>query len=467
MSARLERAVAQAGDTAVVLVEQGSVARTGGLVRDHLPGDAVVVADANTWPAAGEAVTASLRAAGVSLAGDGAPMIVPGEPVVHADADTVALVRARLTELADAGAPAGAGAGATGGAPLAVIAVGSGCLNDVVKRACGELEWPYAVVGSAASMDGYTGFGASIAVDGVKTTLPCPAPRVAVLDSQVAVGAPRLMVASGFGDLLGKVPAGADWILADAVGVEAIDADVWDLVQGPLRASLAKPAALAAGDLAAFDGLLEGLAMSGLAMQVFGGTRPASGAEHYFSHVWEMEGLGADRVPPLSHGEKVGVGSVAVAAFYDVVLSRDLRTLDLDAAVAAYPSWADVEARVHAAFAGFPVPIVAAAAKQTKDKYVDESGLRTHLGALQERWDVLTARLRDQLLPAPELQAMLRTVGGPAAPEDIGLTRERLRATYPQARMFRSRWTVLDLAFEAGWFDEIVEELFAPGGFWH
>ena len=75
-------------------------------------------------------------------------------------------------------------------------------------------------------------------------------------------------------------------------------------------------------------------------------------------------------------------------------------------------------------------------------------------------------RLREQLLPAAELQRMLREVGGPSTPEDLGLTRERFRATYPQARMFRSRWTVLDLAFEAGWFDEIADELFAPGGFW-
>ena len=51
--------------------------------------------------------------------------------------------------------------------------------------------------------------------------MACPAPRVAVLDPEVAVGAPPIMVASGFGDLLGKVPAGADWILADAVGAEA------------------------------------------------------------------------------------------------------------------------------------------------------------------------------------------------------------------------------------------------------
>lgn len=444
---RIERAVAGAKDTAAVLVAAGAVARTGELVAEHLPGPAVLVADENTWAAAGDQVRTSLREAGVESR---EPVVLDDRPVVHADQATLARVREAL-----------AGADAT------PVAVGSGVLNDLVKRAAGELERPYAVVGTAASMDGYTGFGASIAVDGVKTTLPCPAPRVAVLDPALAVGAPPIMVASGFGDLVGKIPAGADWMLADAVGVEPIDGHVWELVQGPLRGALSRPAALAAGDVTATTELLEGLAMSGLAMQVYDGTRPASGAEHYFSHCWEMEGLGADRVPPLSHGEKVGIGSIAVAAFYERVLARDVRELDVDAAVARYPSADDLETSVRAAFASYPASLRDAAVKQSLDKHADQATLRAHLADLQEAWGDLLPRLRAQLATPQEIAAWLEEAGGPATPEAIGLTRGRLRATYPQARMFRSRWTVLDLAFEAGWFDEIVAELFAPGGYWH
>ena len=61
------------------------------------------------------------------------------------------------------------------------------------------------------------------------------------------------MTASGYGDLLGKIPAGADWLIADALGIETIDPGVWDLVQGPLRASLARPDALASGDVSALS----------------------------------------------------------------------------------------------------------------------------------------------------------------------------------------------------------------------
>ena len=91
-----------------------------------------------------------------------------------------------------------------------------------------------------------------------------------VADLDVLTAAPAIMTASGYGDLLGKVPAGADWIVADALGVDPIDPHVWDLVQGPLRAATARPAELAAGDRDAMLALVEGLMMSGLAMQVSG-----------------------------------------------------------------------------------------------------------------------------------------------------------------------------------------------------
>ena len=460
MSELIDRAVAGAQATKVVLVEDGAVARTGELVARHLPGRAVLVADENTWAAAGQAVTDSLQAAGVALAES---IVLRDEPVVRADTEALGRVQDALADLSRSAGKAGDGEGAA----LVPVCVGSGVLNDLVKRASGQLGLPYAVVGTAGSMDGYTGFGASIAVDGVKTTLPCPAPAVVVLDPLIAVSAPPIMVASGFGDLIAKVPAGADWILADAVGVEPIDPEVWELVQGPLRESLARPAALAAGDTGAYRGLLEGLAMSGLAMQVYDGTRPASGAEHYFSHCWEMEGLGTDRVPPLSHGEKVALGSQAVCAFYDVVLRRDLAALDVDAAVAAYPSWEELEAQVRAAFASYPEAIIENSVRQTREKYLDEAGLREHLTTLTRQWGMLLPRLREQLMTAAEIREILAPVGAPVDPEDIGLTRARLKETYAQARMFRARWTILDLAFEAGWLEEIVEELFAPGGHWH
>ena len=272
------------------------------------------------------------------------------------------------------------------------------------------------------------------------------------------------MTSAGYADLLAKIPAGADWIVADALEVEPIDRAVWSLVQDPLREATGRPAELHAGDAGAMGALIEGLVMSGLAMQSASSSRPASGAEHQFSHLWEMEGLGQDDDPPLSHGFKVGLGSISSSALYERVLDRDLSSLDLDAAVAAWPEWDETERRVRAAHT--TPGLDEAAVEETRAKYVGHDELRERLGLLRERWPELRERLAEQLLPAAEVRDRLRAAGAPTSPAEIGLDAAALRDTYRRARMIRRRFTVLDLAGQAGILDACVDELFAPDGFW-
>src|SRR5918992_1121300 len=344
------------------------------------------------------------------------------------------------------------------------VAVGSGSLNDIVKRAASEAGRPYLVVATAASMDGYTAFGAAITRDGYKQTMTCPAPRAVVADLEVLAGAPPDMTASGYGDLLGKVTAGADWLVADALGVEPVDPRASAPAQGPLREAIGRPGELAGGDPDALERLVEGLILSGLAMQAHASSRPASGAEHQFSHLWEMEGLGHDRRPPLSHGFKVGLGTVAIAALYERLLEWDLATLDVEALRRAWPGPEEAEAAVRAAHT--TPGLDEAAVAETMAKHADPDTLGRRLALLADRWPELRDRLRDQLVPAGRVRELLAAAGCPTRPSELGLTAAAFRATYHRARMIRRRYTVLDLAAETGTFDELVDELFAPGGFW-
>ena len=446
MSELIARALPGATDTKAVVLGEGVITQVGRLFKELFgAAQAVVVADDRTFELAGRRVCEVLAEAGVELA---TPHIFPGEPELYARYENCEALRDALARV-----------------DAVAVAVGAGTLNDIVKRASGELNRPYAVVGTAASMDGYTAFGASIAFDGFKQTLSCPAPYGCVADVTVMAAAPQVMTASGYGDLLGKVPAGADWIIADALGAEAIDDGVWELVQGPLRGALARPAELAAGDVAATTGLAEGLLMSGLAMQAHQSSRPASGAEHQFSHLWEMEGHGVEVTPRrLSHGFKVGIGSVAIAALYERLLERDLTQLDVDRAVAAWPTREAMEAEVRRLH---PDPkLVEETVVQALAKWLTPDELRSRLTLLTRIWPDLAGKLRNQLLPAAELQRMLRAVGAPAHPSDIGLGWQRFRDTYVRAQMIRKRYTVLDLALEANLLTELVAELFARTGFW-
>lgn len=446
MNAAIEKGLSHADQTKVVEVGRGVLARVGEIVRDSMDvGEAsvLVVADERTWAAAGEAVDASLRAAGLRVED---ALIFPGTPALYAAYEHCETICERLRETGSLG-----------------VAVGAGTLNDLVKLASGELEQPYTVVGTAASMDGYTGFGAPMTRDGVKVTMPCPAPQVVIFDLDVAAAAPPNMVGSGYGDLSAKIPGGADWLLSDAVGWEPLHPLAWELVQGGVAEALARPADLAAGDPDAYAGLVNGLILSGLSMQVYGGTRPASGAEHYFSHLWELDHLGQDWEPPLSHGFKVAIGTLAMSAFYERFFLRDVTAEAVEKAIVGWPAWETIEADIRSRLSG---TLADHCAKETRAKYIEAPALRERLTQVLDSWGTLKPQLEKQLIPARELQAMLKAAGAPSVPEDIGITAATVKDTFLSAAYYRSRYSVLDLARELGWFDELVDEVFAPGGLW-
>jgi glycerol-1-phosphate dehydrogenase [NAD(P)+] len=444
---RIKAALPDASDTKDVVIGPGVL----GLVDDLFGrsfGDqpAVVVADENTFKVAGEDVHHRLETGGRTLVD---PYIFPGQPTLRSEYGNITKLVASL-RTHDA----------------VPVAVASGTLNDIVKRAAYECDRPYLAVATAASVDGYTSFGASITKEGFKQTLTCPAPRAVVADLDVLTAAPAIMTAAGYGDLLGKVPAGADWIVADELQVDPIDPHVWSLVQGPLREATARPAELQAGDRGAMEALVEGLMMSGLAMQVAGSSRPASGAEHYFSHLWELEGLAhaVEGGPPPEHGLKVGFASIAMAAFYERLLHRDLSTVDIEARRRLWPSWEQVEQKVRATHR--TPGLDQAALAQSREKYIDADQLAQRLTLLRERWPALRERIQQQLLTANQLREQLGAAGCPTSPAELGLSLADLKATYIRARMIRSRYTILDLADETGTLNECVDELFAPGGYW-
>src|SRR5207237_9405290 len=146
---------------------------------------AVVVADDNTFAVAGKALGERLRSAGWTVE---EPIVFPGTPTLYASFENVLALEEKLRT--------------TSAVP---IVVGSGTLNDITKLAAYRAGRLYMCVGTAASMDGYTAFGAAITKDGFKQTMACPAPRALLADLDVLVQAPPQMNAPGYGALLGRV----------------------------------------------------------------------------------------------------------------------------------------------------------------------------------------------------------------------------------------------------------------------
>lgn len=427
-------AVAKSATVAEVLVGRGVLAQTGALFRRQFgDGPACVIADENTWIAAGAAVEASLKASGVAVRHH----VMPGRPRLKPTVDLANSLRDVLA--VDQAVP---------------VAVGSGVINDVVKHAAFGLRRNYLCVGTAASMDGYTSAGSPLSDKGFKKTIQCRPAKAVIGDLDVIAAAPAEMTGWGYGDLAGKVPAGGDWIIADALGIEAVDDVAWPLVQGGLRGWLGAPEAVAAGDAAALEGLFTGLTLVGLAMELHGSSRPASGADHQIAHLWEMDDLkfGGERV---SHGACVAVGCVMALRLFDWLLGQDMTRLDVAAAVAAAPSLGVKIAAIHAAFG--PGEIAARAVEEVRAKHVDGANLRARLERVREGWPLLAERLRAQVMAPDLMVGMLHRAGAPAEAAEIGVGRDYLRRTTLNARFLRSRYTVLDLLEECGMLEAAVE----------
>jgi glycerol-1-phosphate dehydrogenase [NAD(P)+] len=319
------------------------------------------------------------------------------------------------------------------------------------------------VLGTAASMDGYAAFGASILRNGSKETMDCAGPRAVLADLEVIGRAPAGLNSSGYADLLAKIPAGADWMLAHAAGIEPIVEPVWDTVQGFLRSWVGAPSAIPRSEPAPLAHLTNGLVMSGLAMQEMLSSRPASGAEHQFSHLWDMQQHTYLGEAP-SHGFKVGIGTLASIALFEDLLARDIGQLDVDKAVAAWPSLEAHQKRILELFG--PGGLARRAEEETRAKYISGDALRAQLNRLLETWEGVRVALRAQLLPFREVRRMLAEAGCPSDPAQIGIARTRLRVAYEQCCYLRRRFTVLDVAHRLGVLQPALDNLFGPQGAW-
>jgi glycerol-1-phosphate dehydrogenase [NAD(P)+] len=438
----LAEALAVAKDTRALEIGSRILTKTPEIFRQQF-GDkpAVIVADVNTFEAAGRIVHDAFHQKNQCL-----------EPFIYTDSNLYAEYRF-VEELQ----------GSLKGHDAIPVAVGSGTINDLTKLAAHEVGRPYMCVATAASMDGYTAFGASITQIGSKQTFFCPAPRAVVADLEIISAAPGEMNSWGYTDLVAKVTAGADWMLSDAMGSEPVHAEAWRIIQPGLRELISDPAGVPARRPESISRLIEGLMLAGFAMQAATNSRAASGAEHQFSHLWDMQHHTHEGKAP-SHGFKVGIGTLAITALYEYMLEQPIKNLDVEACCEAWPDEVALEKMIPQKFSQGDLTVVAL--QESRAKWVSRDELRDQLKKLRAMWPTLKERLREQLLPFAELKKMLSAAGAPVEPEEIGISRERLCESFLLSYFLRRRITVLDLAVRTNLLEKALDHLFGANGRW-
>ncbi|QAA33646.1 sn-glycerol-1-phosphate dehydrogenase [Clostridium manihotivorum] len=198
------------------------------------------------------------------------------------------------------------------------IAVGSGTIHDLTRYVAFERNIPFISVPTAASVDGFVSTVAAMTWKGMKKTFPSKAPIYVLADTDIFGKAPYRLTASGISDLMGKYTALADWKISNILTDEYFCENIYDLEMEAVKEVESILDKIKLGDTDSMEKLMYALILSGLAMQMIGNSRPASGAEHHISHLWEMAVIN-EPIDAL-HGEKVSVGLILSLQKYGEVL---------------------------------------------------------------------------------------------------------------------------------------------------
>jgi glycerol-1-phosphate dehydrogenase [NAD(P)+] len=406
--------------------EAGAIEQLGEIVSEADAGRVTVVADTRTWAVAGEKACNVLREAGIET-----------EEILVTDPEGGGPVCDEVTcaELIDR---------LRGARPAMVVAAGSGVINDLCKWSSFELGVPYAVVATAASMNGYAAANVAARVAGVKVLVEARPPVAVVAEPDVITGAPREMTTAGFGDTIAKYQSGADWLMNHLLLDEYYCAFCAGIVNDLEPLYLERPEDIAEGKRRAVGGLFEALFWSGVAMTVVGTSAPASGGEHLLSHTLDMVADARGAHHDL-HGRQVGVGTIVSAALYERVLALE------SPEVGGLPEGIDPE------YWGHP-GLVEAVGQQYTAKRASVDRVRKALAA-KDTWDLLRARLAEATKRPGTVRDWLRRAGGAVTPGDVGCSREALRAAMLHMHEMRRRLTIVDLAWMVGVLPAAADEI--------
>ena len=281
-----------------LIIEKGAINKLPQILSEKYPQykNIVMICDENTYEAAGKKVEQLLPSVHT---------IILDPTNLHADEHGVGLAEEGLKKYP--------------GVDF-MIACGSGSIHDITRYHAYNKKINFLSIPTAASVDGFVSTMAAMTWKGMKKTFTAVSPIFVLADSEIFAKAPKRLTASGVGDLLGKYTALCDWRIASAVTGEYISWPIVNWEYDILKDLVNNLDGIGSGDLTAYENLMYGLLLSGLAMQIMTYSRPASGCEHHCSHLWEEAAINE----PIDylHGEKVGVGLCITSAVYKKALAK-------------------------------------------------------------------------------------------------------------------------------------------------
>ena len=424
-----------AADLKYLCIERGAVNKLPEALAAAGAKKPFVVCDKNTYEAAAKRVDEILTAAGVPhvmymIPEHGAPKLAPAERelgsiIMHFDPSCDF-----------------------------VLAVGGGVINDLCKvtgHATGRLT---GIVGTAPSMDGFASNSSSMEVDDVKSTLYNRTPAVIICDTEIMAQAPMRMLWAGLGDMVAKYISVCEWRITKIVNDEYYCEAVADMMRKALEKIMANADKLTTRDPDAIGAIVEGLVLAGLAMSYAEVSRPASGLEHYFSHMWEMMALERGQEADL-HGIQVGVGTILTMKIYERIKAMTFDRARAEKAMAEFDvaAW---EANVRRVFGKTAPQVLAIEAKSGKN---DPAKHAKRLDVIEAKWDEIQKVIAEELPSFEYLESAMKQTGMPMTPADLGISAQDTVDAFVCSRDIRDKYLSGSFLWDIGRMDEIAEWL--------
>ncbi len=332
-----------------------------------------------------------------------------------------------------------------------VVGVGSGVINDISKIVANVTGKPYIIVATAPSMDGYASATSSMTMEGVKISLNSKCADVIIGDTDILCNAPIKMMLSGLGDMIAKYVSICEWRISNLITGEYYCEEIAELIRKSLKKCMDNADGLLKRDENAVNAVFEGLVIGGVAMKFAGLSRPASGVEHYLSHIWDMRSAEFG-TPADFHGIQCAVGTLISIKLYEKIRNilpdkqkalEYTKSFDLCA-------W-NKDLRL---FLGKGAESMIALEK--KEQKYDFEKHKARLQVIVDNWDNIK-RIMDEELPTYEcMKKLFEQLGIPTTMKEIGLDETILPMTFKATKDIRDKYVLSRLAWDLGILDEII-----------
>ncbi len=332
----------------------------------------------------------------------------------------------------------------------AVIGVGGGVINDICKFLKKLTGKPYIICGTAPSMDGYASDSSSMLYRGVKTTVYTCTPDEIICDLDVLKNAPGDMLLAGIGDMAAKLISICEWRISSLITGEYYCEQIADIMRKYATVCCENAEKAVQRDAEALKTVAEGLVCAGIAMNFANNSRPASGIEHYYSHLWEMRAIEEGRDSKL-HGISVGVATLIAIEKYGMLKTL---TPDREKACAFLKSfdrdgW---ERSVKEYFGRTGEAIISI--ENRENKYSLEN-CEKRLDKIVEKWYKVMEIVNKELPAYEYIFGIFEKIGFPTSPEQIGESAESAKLAYIHTRDIRDKYILSRLTYDLGLDGEV------------